>query len=207
MMRVRATVTGSPPSMRWTAQTMRAVGEAVASQIVQRTFVARRGLTGARHAPYSTTRLVVVHGRGLGARLRPKGGRPYVVHHRSGATSQARLYVGGYAEYKQASQQHRSDAAPGITRTQRQTAASSAASQRSSDTTPDLILSGELMRSVVVLSHTTRRAVVGIRGPAAAYAAGTHAQRPWWGLSRADTVALERHAFPAIAEAAVRGGR
>jgi len=182
MIRVGATITGSPPSMRWTAQTMRAIGEAVASQIVQRTFVARRGLTGARHAAYSTRRLVVAAGRGLGARLRPKGGQPYVIHHRDGTTSRARLYAGGYGEFK-------------------------SSSQRDADSAPNLTLSGQLMRSVAVVSHTSRRVVIGIRGPAAAYAAGTHAQRPWWGLSRADLVAIERDALPAIAAAAVTGGR
>ena len=73
---------------------MRAIGNAGVALIRRRTS-AGRGYSGP-FAAYSTRPIYITRGRGTGARLSPKGGRP-------SKTGRSVYYAGGYAEYKQLS--------------------------------------------------------------------------------------------------------
>jgi hypothetical protein len=73
---------------------MRAIGNAAVALIRRRTS-SGRGYAG-KFAAYSTKPIYITRGRGTGARLAPKGGRP-------SKTGRSVYYERGYAEYKQLS--------------------------------------------------------------------------------------------------------
>lgn len=178
MIRGRLVLDGWPRQLV-SARAMRDIGEAVRARIVQRTFVDGRGVDDRPLAAHSTDRIVVYFGKGLGLRLKPRGGRPW--HARRGpAAASARASGrrgpiigreypkgpgGGYAQYVRESRKGLRGGPP-VT----------------------LTLSGQLSRSLVVTAARKDRCVITIRGAAVEYAAGTDDRRPWWGLSPTDRV-------------------
>jgi hypothetical protein len=163
------------PRSLLTPQVMRAIGQAVATQMAQRAFREGRGLDDRGHRAYATEPLTVYFASETARRLRPKGGAPW--HARRGPRAAqgrrgqviGRRYDGGYGEYKRASR--KGVAAGGIE--------------------VDLTLSGQLARSLDVTSVTRTRCVVTVRGAAVTYASGVDARRPWFGLSRRDYPLVE----------------
>lgn len=160
------------PTRVVTTEAMRAIGQAVATQMAQRTFREGRGLDDRAHAAYSTERVVVYFRSEIARRLKPKGGAPWHarrgpqrgVDGRKGAII-GREYAGGYAEYKFASRRGERRA-PGVA--------------------VDLTASGQLARSLDVTAVLRTRCVVTVRGAAVTYAEGVNSKRPWFGLSAKD---------------------
>jgi hypothetical protein len=159
------------PTRVVTTEAMRAIGQAVATQMAQRTFREGRGLSDRPHAAYSTDRVVVYFRSEIARRLKPKGGAPWHarrgpqrgVDGRRGAII-GREYAGGYSEYKRASRK-------GV---------------GSGGVLVDLTASGQLARSLDVTAVLRTRCVVTVRGAAVTYAEGVNSKRPWFGLSPKD---------------------
>jgi len=159
------------PTRVVTTEAMRAIGQAVATQMAQRTFREGRGLNDRAHAAYSAERVVVYFRSEIAKRLKPKGGAPWHarrgpqrgVDGRRGAII-GREYAGGYAEYKRTSRK-------GV---------------GSGGVLVDLTASGQLARSLDVTAVLRTRCVVTVRGAAVTYAEGVNAKRPWFGLSPRD---------------------
>lgn len=78
------------------ARGMTAIGNSVVALIRKRTTVDGESYTGGGFKPYSTRPIYITRGRGTGARLAPKGGRPT-------PSGQSVYYDGGYADYKRQS--------------------------------------------------------------------------------------------------------
>lgn len=182
-MAIKATVNvGRWPSSISNATVMRAIGEVCKAQVVQRTFREGRGLDDNPHKRYSTKPLSVYLGSETARRLKPKGGVPLYRKRRYKARGKSqstyllswkhydlgaligRHYEGGYKQFKAESRK-------GL-------------NERSVEV--DLILSGQLSRSLRVVRVQRTSAVVQVQGGSLKYAAGVNARRPWMGMSAGD---------------------
>lgn len=182
-MAIKATVNvGRWPSSISNATVMRAIGEVCKAQVVQRTFREGRGLDDNPHKRYSTKPLSVYLGSETARRLKPKGGVPLYRKRRYKARGKSqstyllswkhydlgaligRHYEGGYKQFKAESRK-------GL-------------GERSVEV--DLILSGQLSRSLRVTRVQRTSAVVQVQGGSLKYAAGVNARRPWMGMSPGD---------------------
>lgn len=177
------------PSFVWDLKAMRDVAEVLRTSLVQRTFFEGLDVTDSGMKAYSTKPVVIYSASETGRRLKPKGGTPW--KGRRGPNKGrvvGRFYKGGYAEYKELS---RKGLKPG------------------KSIEVDLILSGQLSRSISVQAISKTGVTITPRGAAVAYAAATNDKRNWWGISQRNYADLQA-ALPEIIGAcinrAVRGG-
>ena len=183
----------STPRFAWTAQHMRIFATAVASHLVARTFDRGIGESGTAHRRYSTSPLKVYSRSQTARRLGGvgaidggaglKGGSPFAWVRgprqpgggydgtRIGETA-GKLYPDGYRGFKLANRR-------GLT-----------SSTGRGGVEVDLVLSGQLMRSIGVLRTSRLDAVVGMRGEARTYGPYVDAARPFMGLSSGDHAEL-----------------
>jgi hypothetical protein len=198
----------STPRFSWTAQHMRAFAEKVVAHLVVRTFDRGIGDAGVEHRRYST-RAFKVYSRSQTARRLGgvgaidggaglRGGVPFAWvrgprqpgggydRTRIGETA-GKIYPGGYRAFKLANRR-------GLT-----------SSTGRGGVEVDLVLSGQMMRSIGVLRTTRLDAVVGMRGEARTYGPHVDAARPFMGLSSGDRAEL--HEVLAEVAAMALGGR
>lgn len=150
----------------WTAADSSAVGEVIVATIIERIYRGESA-NGEAFAPYSTRPLTVALGSETAMRLAPKGGQP--VKDKTGKVTGVR-YPGGYAQYKHESRRR---SARGVT------------------AEVDLTLSGQLVRSLRVVTADESSAVVGLTGTPQVYGEGVDARRPFLGITAAEAKDLE----------------
>ena len=150
------------PSFVWDLKAMRDVAEVLRTSLVQRTFFEGLDVADNGMKAYSTDAVVVYNASETARRLKPKGGTPY--KGKRGPNKGrvvGRFYEDGYAQYKEQSRK-------GL-------------NQRSVEV--DLILSGQLSRSIAVQAISKTGVTITPRGAAVAYAGATNDKRNWWGIS------------------------
>lgn len=165
------------PSFVWDLKAMRDVAEVLRTSLVQRTFFEGLDVNDNGLKAYSTKPVVIYNKSETARRLKPKGGTPW--KGRRGPNKGrvvGRFYKGGYAEYKELS---RKGLKPG------------------KSIEVDLILSGQLSRSISVQAISKTGVTITPRGAAVAYAAATNDKRNWWGISQRNYVDLQA-ALPQI---------
>lgn len=177
------------PSFVWDLTAMRDVAEALRTSLIQRTFFEGLDVDDNGMKAYSTKPVVIYRNSETARRLKPKGGTPWKGQRGPNKGKVVgRFYKGGYAQYKEES---RKGLKPG------------------KSVEVDLILSGQLSRSIAVQAISKTGVTITPRGAAVAYAAATHAKRNWWGISQRNYADLQA-ALPEIIGAcinrAVRGG-
>ena len=197
------------PRFSWTGTHMRRFATAVVAQLVSRTFDRGIGESGTAHRRYSTSPLKVYSRSQTARRLGGvgaidggaglKGGSPFAWvrgprkpgggydRSRIGETA-GKIYTGGYAAFKLANRKR----------------LTSSASRTGTEV--DLVLSGQLLRSIGVLRATRLDAVIGMRGEAGTYGAHVDSARPFMGLSPADVSEL-RIVLDEIAQTAMSDRR
>lgn len=160
------------PSFVWDLKAMRDVAEVLRTSLVQRTFFEGLDVNDNGLKAYSTKPVVIYRNSETARRLKPKGGTPWKGQRGPNkGRVVGRFYKGGYAEYKELS---RKGLKPG------------------KSIEVDLILSGQLSRSIGVQAISKTGVTITPRGAAVAYAGATHLKRNWWGISprnNADLVA------------------
>lgn len=190
------------PLKCWDVQAMTQLAKAAQAAIVERTFHRGVGADDQPLAAYSDNPRSISFKSDTGRRLKPKGGLPAYGrgHPRkllgasgraprgSGWTVVGRHYPGGYAEYKRSS---RRGIVNGI---------------GAGGAPVDLVLSGQLSRSLEIVAVSQARATIAIKGAALEYGPATDARRPWLAHSPRDVRDLEEGALPAIIDAALRRG-
>ena len=175
------------PSFVWDLTAMRDVAEVLRTSLVQRTFFEGLDVTDSGMKAYSTKPVVIYSASETGRRLKPKGGTPW--KGRRGPNKGrvvGRFYEDGYKQYKEQSRK-------GL-------------NQRSVEV--DLILSGQLSRSIGVQAISKTGVTITPRGAAVAYAGATNDKRNWWGISprnNADLVAALPEIIGACINRAVAG--
>ena len=175
------------PSFVWDLKAMRDVAEVLRTSLVQRTFFEGLDVDDNGMKAYSTKPVVIYNKSETARRLKPKGGTPW--KGKRGPNKGrvvGRFYEGGYAEYKEQSRK-------GL-------------NERSVEV--DLILSGQLSRSIGVQAISKTGVTITPRGAAVAYAGATHLKRNWWGISprnNADLVAALPEIISACINRAVAG--
>ena len=137
----------------WTAKDTKALASNTVATVKRRTM---RGISsrGKKFKKYSTKPLYVSF---RGARLKPKGGT------RLSRTGKSIYYAGGYQQYKHDSRKRQGG--------QGRTAE------------VDLVLSGQLMNNLVVLSATETRFRIGLTKHVQHYGYEVHKIRPYIGLT------------------------
>jgi hypothetical protein len=156
--------------------------------IIRRRTNRGQSAQGRAFMPYSTrpTNIPVLNEPGTGRRLAPKGG----TLSRSGRSMR---FIGGYAEYKRLSRG--SGALPA-------TGYAAAAVGPSSEV--DLLLSGQLRRSIEVAQADEDSAVVQTGTQTATYAGAVNALRPFMGLAPGDRAQVEAALTSAVLGAIAR---
>ncbi|MDP3908851.1 MAG: hypothetical protein Q8Q14_00530 [Gemmatimonadales bacterium] len=166
----------------WDEQAMAAVTAWSVEIIVNRTTRLGIGADGEPLAAYATKAMTVGLRSETAIRLKPKGGKPAYGPGRPRRLLSAsgrppagkswpitgRYYDGGYREYKQASRK---------------------GNIRSAEV--DLVLSGQLMRSIDAVQVTAEQGTVSIRGPAREYGPAVNEDRPFLGHHDAEMVELD----------------
>ena len=166
---------------------MKDIAEQLRASITQRAFFEGLDVRDARFDDYSEKARVVYYNSETARRLKPKGGTPWVGRRgaRKGETV-GRFYEGGYKQFKAESRRGLTEASVEV----------------------DLILSGQLSRSIGVQAISKTGATITPRGAAVAYAGATHLKRNWWGISprnNADLVAALPEIIGACISRAVAG--
>lgn len=176
------------PSFVWDLKAMRDVAEVLRTSLVQRTFFEGLDVNDNGLKAYSTKPVVIYRNSETARRLKPKGGTPWKGQRGPNkGRVVGRFYKGGYAEYKELS---RKGLKPG------------------KSIEVDLILSGQLSRSISVQAISKTGVTITPRGAAVAYAGATHLKRNWWGISprnNADLVAALPEIIGACINRAVAG--
>lgn len=141
---------------------MKDIAEQLRASIVQRAFFEGLDVKDTRFDDYSEKPRVVYYRSETGRRLKPKGGVEWIGRRgpRKGEAV-GRYYEGGYRQFKAESRK-------GLTE---------------SSVEVDLILSGQLSRSLRVVRTTSTQARIEVRGGATAYAQGVNQKREWLGVS------------------------
>jgi hypothetical protein len=180
---LRVTVSGSMPTQVTDREAMVQIAADVVTIIRRRT---NRGQSakGEAFKPYSTRPISIgtFSQPGTGRRLAPKGG----VLSKSGKSMR---FAGGYAEYKRLSRGAGALPATGY-----------AAAAVGPSGEVDLLLSGELRRSIEVAQADEDSAVVQTGTRTATYAGAVNALRPFMGLAPGDRAQVE-----AVLKSAVLG--
>ena len=176
------------PSFVWDLKAMRDVAEVLRTSLVQRTFFEGLDVNDNGLKAYSAKPVVIYRNSETARRLKPKGGTPWKGQRGPNkGRVVGRFYKGGYAEYKELS---RKGLKPG------------------KSVEVDLILSGQLSRSIGVQAISKTGVTITPRGAAVAYAGATHLKRNWWGISprnNADLVAALPEIIGACINRAVAG--
>ena len=176
------------PSFVWDLKAMRDVAEVLRTSLVQRTFFEGLDVNDNGLKSYSTKPVVIYRSSETARRLKPKGGTPWKGQRGPNkGRVVGRFYKGGYAQYKEES---RKGLKPG------------------KSIEVDLILSGQLSRSIGVQAISKTGVTITPRGAAVAYAGATHLKRNWWGISprnNADLVAALPEIIGACVNRAVAG--
>ena len=176
------------PSFVWDLKAMRDVAEVLRTSLVQRTFFEGLDVNDNGMKAYSTKPVVIYRNSETARRLKPKGGTPWKGQRGPNkGRVVGRFYKGGYAQYKEES---RKGLKPG------------------KSVEVDLILSGQLSRSIGVQAISKTGVTITPRGAAVAYAGATHLKRNWWGISprnNADLVAALPEIIGACISRAVAG--
>ena len=176
------------PSFVWDLKAMRDVAEVLRTSLVQRTFFEGLDVNDNGMKAYSTKPVVIYRNSETARRLKPKGGTPWKGQRGPNkGRVVGRFYKGGYAQYKEES---RKGLKPG------------------KSIEVDLILSGQLSRSIGVQAISKTGVTITPRGAAVAYAGATHLKRNWWGISprnNADLVAALPEIIAACVNRAVAG--
>ena len=176
------------PSFVWDLKAMRDVAEVLRTSLVQRTFFEGLDVNDNGMKAYSTKPVVIYAKSETARRLKPKGGTPWKGQRGPNkGRVVGRFYKGGYAQYKEES---RKGLKPG------------------KSIEVDLILSGQLSRSIGVQAISKTGVTITPRGAAVAYAGATHLKRNWWGISprnNADLVAALPEIIGACIGRAVAG--
>jgi hypothetical protein len=176
------------PSFVWDLKAMRDVAEVLRTSLVQRTFFEGLDVNDNGMKAYSTKPVVIYRNSETARRLKPKGGTPWKGQRGPNkGRVVGRFYKGGYAQYKEES---RKGLKPG------------------KSIEVDLILSGQLSRSIGVQAISKTGVTITPRGAAVAYAGATHLKRNWWGISprnNADLVAALPEIIGACVNRAVAG--
>lgn len=176
------------PSFVWDLKAMRDVAEVLRTSLVQRTFFEGLDVNDNGMKAYSTKPVVIYRNSETARRLKPKGGTPWKGQRGPNkGRVVGRFYKGGYAQYKEES---RKGLKPG------------------KSIEVDLILSGQLSRSIGVQAISKTGVTITPRGAAVAYAGATHLKRNWWGISprnNADLVAALPEIIGACINRAVAG--
>ena len=176
------------PSFVWDLKAMRDVAEVLRTSLVQRTFFEGLDVNDNGLKAYSTKPVVIYRSSETARRLKPKGGTPWKGQRGPNkGRVVGRFYKGGYAQYKEES---RKGLKPG------------------KSIEVDLILSGQLSRSIGVQAISKTGVTITPRGAAVAYAGATHLKRNWWGISprnNADLVAALPEIIGACVNRAVAG--
>ena len=184
---LRVTVSGSIPTQVTDRQAMVQIAQDVVTIIRRRT---NRGQAadGKPFKPYSTKPISIgtFSQPGTGRRLAPKGGK-------LSKSGKSMRFVGGYAEYKRLSR-----GAGGLPSTGYAAAAVGPSSE------VDLLLSGQLRRSIEVAQADEDSAVVQTGTQTAAYAGAVNAQRPFMGLAPGDRAQVEAALTSAVLGAIAR---
>lgn len=175
------------PSFVWDLRAMRDVAEVLRTSLVQRTFFEGRNVDDNGMKAYSTKPVVIYRNSETARRLKPKGGVTWKGRRgpNKGRTV-GRFYEGGYAQFKEESRKGLNDRSVEV----------------------DLILSGQLSRSIGVQAISKTGVTITPRGAAVAYAGATHDRRNWWGISprnNADLVAALPEIIGACINRAVAG--
>lgn len=171
------------PSFVWDLTAMRDVAEVLRTSLVQRTFFEGLDVNDNGMKAYSTKPVVIYNKSETARRLKPKGGTPW--KGRRGPNKGkvvGRFYEDGYKQFKAESRKGLNLASTAANRV--------GETQRSVEV--DLILSGQLSRSIGVQAISKTGVTITPRGAAVAYAGATHLKRNWWGISprnNADLVA------------------
>lgn len=199
---IRRTGTGVPREV-WDDKAMAQVALAALGAVTERTFSRGLGDDDKALAPYSKRPVTISFESDTGQRLAPKGGLPAYGRGRprrllssgglaprgKGWTITGRHYPGGYGEYKRSSRK-------GLTNR-----------QGASGVTPDLVLSGNLSRSVSILRTSRYAAVIGFKGSALEYGPATDAARPWFAHSPEDLRDIDETVTLAVESAMKRSAR
>lgn len=157
----------------WTEADSAAVAEAVVATIIGRIYQGQ-GADGEPFAPYSTRPTTISLGSETAMRLTPKGGQP--VKDKTGKVTGVR-YPNGYAQYKHESRRR---------------------SARAGTAEVDLTLSGQLVRSIRVVTADESTAVVGVTGAPQEYADALDSKRPFLGLTAAEAADIEEEVVARI---------
>lgn len=196
--------TGQPvPRDVWDDKAMAQVASAALAAVVERTFSRGLGDDDKPLKAYSTRATTISFASDTGQRLTPKGGLPAYGRGRprkflsgggraprgKGWTITGRHYPGGYAEYKRSSRR-------GLRN-----------KLGASGVTPDLVLSGNLSRSVAILRTSRFAAVIGIKGAALEYGTATDQARPWFAHSPEDLRDLDDTVTAVVEDAMTRSAR
>ena len=141
---------------------MKDIAETLRASIIQRAFFEGLDVRDTRFDGYSEKPRVVYYASETARRLKPKGGTEWIGRRgpRKGEAV-GRYYPDGYRQYKAESRKGLTDGSVEV----------------------DLILSGQLSRSLRVTRTTTNQARIEVRGSATAYAAAVNAKREWLGVS------------------------
>lgn len=219
------------PLAVWDAKAIAQAASVALGAVVERTFNKGLGDDDQPMKPYSTRPITIAFESDTGRRLKPKGGLPAYgvglgvtdrtsfdnevtparpvnkradfgwsfLFREKGDTGNTgrkmrgriigRHYPGGYAEYKRSSRK-------GLTN-----------KLGASGVSPDLVLSGQLSRSVVILRSDRYSFTIGIRGASLETAIYTDAKRPWLALSPADVADLDAAVVPIVENAMARSAR
>jgi len=195
--------TGQPvPRDVWDDRAMAQVALAALAAVTERTFSRGLGDDDKPLKAYSTRPVTISFESDTGQRLAPKGGLPAYGrgHPRrllvngnaprgKGWNITGRHYPGGYAEYKRSSRR-------GLTNR-----------MGTAGTSPDLVLSGNLARSVAILRSSRYGAVIGFKGSALTYGPATDETRPWFAHSPEDLQDLDETVTAVVQDAMTRSAR
>lgn len=215
----------------WDDKAIAQVALAAVAAVVERTFHKGLGDNDEPMQPYSTRPITIAFESDTGRRLKPKGGLPAYgvglgvtdrtsfdndvtparpvnkradfgrsfLFREKGDTGDTgrkmrgkiigRHYPGGYAEYKRSSRR-------GLTN-----------KLGAAGVTPDLVLSGQLARSVAILRSSRYAFTIGVKGEALQTAIYTDAKRPWFALSPADVADIDEAVTLAVEAAMKRSAR
>lgn len=162
---------------------MKDIAEQLRASITQRAFFEGLDVKDATFDDYSKTARVVYFASETARRLKPRGGTPWKGRRgpRKGETV-GRFYEGGYRQYKEESRKGLREASVEV----------------------DLILSGQLSRSLRVVRTTSTQARIEVRGSATAYAQGVNQKREWLGVSPRNVEDLNAVLPEIVAAAAAR---